>query len=127
MKWQSWVTRTALVVVGLAVTLALLGWIVWIPSAQESPYRFVGSWGEPGNGVGQFHDPTGIAVSGGEVFVSDSRNGRIQVFSRQGDYRRSIGAPGDGPDQLGRPMILTIHGGELYAADYWNDRISVFS
>ena len=117
-------------VLGLSVLLAGCG--AWFPSAQEPAYRFVNAWGEPGTGPGQFRDPTGIAVSATEVFVSDSRNARIQVFDHEGRFQRQFGGlddeePGEGLGQLGRPMNLTISNDELYVADYWNDRIQVFS
>ena len=48
------------------------------------------SWGEPGNGPGQFNLPHGIAVdSAGTVYVADRENSRIQLFSPQGEYLRS--------------------------------------
>ncbi len=108
--------------------LALLvgGWLAFVPWAKEPAYEFVMSWGAKGDAPGQFKDPTGIAVWGGEVFVSDARNGRIQVFDFDGNFKRRIGTPGKAPGQLGRPMNLAIAGGELYVADYWNDRIAVF-
>ncbi|MGN2393338.1 NHL repeat-containing protein, partial [Pelomicrobium sp. G1] len=62
------------------VALAALGSFAFIPSAKEPAYVFVTAWGEKGDGPGQFDDPTGVAVAGREVFVADSRNGRIQVF-----------------------------------------------
>ncbi len=110
------------------VAFALLVWAIWIPSAKEPGYVFVAAWGERGSAPGQFHDPTGIAVSATEVFVSDARNARIQVFDRDGNFKRQFGAKGKGdiPGELGRPMNLTIAGDELYVADYWNDRIQVF-
>lgn len=114
------------IVIG-TVVLAAAGWIAYVPSAQEPGYEFVKAWGEKGTGPGQFSDPTGIAVAGDEVFVSDSRNGRIQVFNLDGGYRRQFGAPGREPGQLGRPMNLTIQERELYVAEYFNDRIQVFS
>lgn len=109
----------------LGFFILLAGYAAWFPSAQEPTYRFINAWGEPGTGPGQFRDPTGIAVSENEVFVSDSRNARIQVFDHNGRYRRQFGGSGEEP--LGRPMNLTIHGDELYVADYWNDHIQVYS
>ncbi len=60
------------------------------------------------------------------MFVADSRNGRIQVFDLDANFKRQFGKPGDGPGELGRPMNLTIHRGELYVPEYFNDRIQVF-
>ena len=109
---------------GLIVLLAVAGGLAFIPWPREPDYEFVAAWGEPGDGPGQFSDPTGIAVAGGEVFVSDARNGRIQVFDFDGAFKRAFRATGDGT--LGRPMNLTIAGDALYVADYWNDRVEVF-
>jgi DNA-binding beta-propeller fold protein YncE len=45
------------------------------------------SWGEPGNGPGQFHVPHGIAVDkSGTVFVADRENSRLQLFDKNGQY-----------------------------------------
>ena len=110
----------------LFVLLAVTVWLVWIPSAKESGYMFVQAWGGQGVAPGQFNDPTGIAVTGDEVFVSDARNARIQVFDFDGRFKRQFGSKGDAPGQLGRPMNLSIAADEIYVADYWNDRVQVF-
>jgi len=47
------------------------------------------TWGELGTNLGQFKSPIGIAVDKqGRVYVADSGNYRIQVFSSYGDYIR---------------------------------------
>lgn len=82
----------------LILVLILIGsWLAFVPGAQEPPYRFISAWGEQGDGPGQFNDPIGIAVADEEVFVADSRNGRIQVFDRDGRFKRQFGSPGDRP------------------------------
>lgn len=117
---------TAGIAIGMAV-LALAGWIAFVPSAKEPGYEFVKAWGNRGSALGEFHDPTGIAVAGGEVFVADSRNGRIQIFDLDGVFQRAFGHSGERLGQLGRPMNLTIHEGELYVPEYFNDRVQVFA
>ena len=92
----------------IVVVLSLAAYLAFVPSAKEPGYDFVTSWGTKGNGPGQFHDPTGVAVAGDEVFVADSRNGRIQVFDLDGNFLRAFGEPGDAKGQLGRPMNLTV-------------------
>jgi len=115
-------------VLGLAAALTLLAWVGGaINWNQETPYALALSWGEKGSGPGQLNDPTGIAVTNTEVFVSDARNGRIQVFDHEGKFKREFGATGDGIGELGRPMNLTIHDEKLYVPEYMNDRIQVFS
>ena len=45
------------------------------------------SWGEPGDGPGQFHLPHGIAVDRtGRVYVADRENSRVQIFDADGSY-----------------------------------------
>lgn len=90
-------------------------------------YQQIHAWGGSGAGDGEFNEPTGVAVSETEVFVSDARNGRIQVFNHQGHFLREFGNSGDERERLGRPMNLDLHNGQLYVADYWHERVQVYS
>jgi hypothetical protein len=110
-------------VIGLVAVLGLFAWIGGaINWNQEPPYERVQSWGTKGDAQGRFNDPTGVAVTADEVFVSDARNGRIQVFDKQGRFQRAFGQ-----DRLGRPMNLAIANGKLYVPDYFKDAVFVFS
>jgi len=120
------VLRIAGGLVGAVAVLAAAGWLAFVPAAKEPGYDSVSAWGGKGAGPGQFNDPTGIAVADGEVFVADSRNGRIQVFDLDGTFIRQFGKPGTALGELKRPMNLRIANGELYVAEYWNDRVQVF-
>lgn len=117
-----WVALPLLVI----TVLAFIGFFAFVPFAKEPGYQFMASWGQKGRDHGEFHDPTGIAIAGEEVFIADSRNGRIQVFDFDGNFLRTFGQPGDALGELGRPMNVTIHDGELYVPEYFNDRIQVF-
>jgi len=49
------------------------------------------SWGEPGDGPGQFNTPHSIAVDAqGSVYVADRGNRRIQVFDGEGRFLRQM-------------------------------------
>ncbi|MSR35356.1 MAG: hypothetical protein EXR95_01760 [Gemmatimonadetes bacterium] len=49
--------------------------------------EYVGEWGGPGTGPGQFHFPHSIAVdSKGRVYVSDRENNRVQIFDAEGKF-----------------------------------------
>lgn len=49
--------------------------------------QLIRSWGEPGDGPGQFRLPHGIAVAAdGRVFVCDREIDRIQIFSPDGEF-----------------------------------------
>jgi DNA-binding beta-propeller fold protein YncE len=97
------------------------------------------SWGEPGDGPGEFRVPHGIAVDRrGTVYVADRENSRLQLFTPQGDYL-------DQWTDVVRPCQVfidradTIYVAELgYRAGMWPDtsppspdapggRVSIFS
>jgi DNA-binding beta-propeller fold protein YncE len=107
--------------VALLVLLALSS-CAWFPDKQEPAYELVDSWGGKGSRPGQFHDPNGIAVAGGRVYVADSRNHRIQVFTRDGVFVEQWPVP-----DAGRPMNIEAGPDQLYVADYWNDVIRIYS
>lgn len=112
--------RGALLGIALIAPLAL-GSCAWFPEKQEPAYEMVDSWGGQGSAPGKFSDPNGIAVAGERVYVADSRNHRIQVFTRDGAFVAQWRVPAEG-----RPMNLDAGGGRLYA-DYWNDVIRVYA
>jgi DNA-binding beta-propeller fold protein YncE len=97
-------------------------------------------WGKPGSGPGEFHfisaDPTvPTAVEGqitvgpdGKVYVSDSGNLRVQVFTPHGQFVRQFGSYGSGKGQLLRPFHLAVDAtGDVYVADDQAGTLSKFS
>ena len=53
--------------------------------------NWIKSWGEPGDGPGQFNVPHSIAADGeGNIYVADRGNRRIQVFDGEGKFLRQI-------------------------------------
>ena len=49
--------------------------------------QFLFSWGEPGNGPGQFRIPHDVCFDkNGLVYVADRLNHRIQIFNEQGEF-----------------------------------------
>ena len=74
--------------------------------------RLLLSWGEPGNGPGQFRIPHGIAIDvHGVVYVADRENSRIQLFSPDGEFLEQR-------TELARPCQVAFDGmGNLYVAE----------
>ena len=57
--------------------------------------------GRGGGGAGQMNSPEAIALDGSDVYVADTRNNRIDVFSTSGTFIRAWGwGVGDGASQL---------------------------
>ena len=78
-----------------------------------------------------FWGPRDVASnSAGAIFIADTGNKRIRVYSLEDGaavYLYDIGSGGSGPGQLDEPSGLALHAdGRLFVADAWNRRISVF-
>ena len=90
---------------------------------------FLREWGASGGGDGQFDRPLGIAVDeAGNVYVADTANNRVQVFSSTGEFRQTWGSRGSGDGQFIGPRGIEVDRvGYVYVADTANDRVQVFS
>ena len=91
---------------------------------------FLREWGSAGNGDGQFNVVISVAVHGDEVYVTDFRNQRVQVFDRRGDYLRQWGQAGAGDGEFAAPngpAGLAVHEDEVYVTDLGNNRVQVFN
>ena len=85
-------------------------------------------FGTFGAEAGELNEPAGIAVSeAGEIYIADTYNHRIEVFSRLGEPLRTWGEAGSAPGQLIAPRALAVSSkGEVFVADTGNNRIQVF-
>lgn len=97
-------------------------------------------FGRPGRGPGEFrfvsedpNDPSDvrarIAIGGdGKVYVVDSGNSRIEVFTQQGRFVRQIGSFGRGKGQFLAPLdVVADAGGNVYATDDQLETLRKFS
>ena len=84
--------------------------------------------GTMGSGAGQLSSPKGIATDAdGYLYVADSQNHRIQVFSPEGAFVREWGSQGMAAGQFQEPWgVAVASDGTVYVADTWNHRIQVF-
>jgi len=96
--------------------------------------------GSPGNGEGQFHNPTSIAIDrvAGELIVLDHQlaqdmfgqgieGARIQVFDMNGEVKRGFSKYGNQVGQMFRPQHVTVDGeGRLYVTDSFHNVVIVY-
>ncbi len=102
------------------------------PSVRRIGYRTMRVFGHAGSRPGQILNPRGIALGpNGRVYVADSGNHRIDIFSASGRFLRSIGRAGWGPEEFSpyeSPMGVAVSKhGAIYVADFWNHRVEVLS
>ncbi len=88
------------------------------------------TWGEPGQGEGEFNLPRDLDFDAeGNLYVADSLNHRIQVFDLDGRFARAWGGAGSGPGEFTEPWGVAVdrERDRLYVADTWNHRIQAFT
>jgi len=90
--------------------------------------EFISKFGRRGRGPGEFNYPTHIAVdAGGGIYVTDSLNSRIQVFTAAGAFVREFGSAGDGPGHFSRPKGVGVDpAGHVYVVDAVFSNVQIF-
>jgi uncharacterized protein (TIGR03663 family) len=81
---------------------------------------------EPRDG---FWGPRDVAIGPDDlVYIADTGNKRVRVYTLDGTWVRDLGSGGSGEGQLNEPTGIAIHSdGRVFIADTWNRRISVFA
>jgi tripartite motif-containing protein 71 len=136
--------RTGSVLLGVAVLVVALSAL----PAAGSP-SLVAEWGTEGTAEGQFKTPIGVATdASGNVYVANSGDRRIDVFTSEGTFVRTwgwgvddgsaalqvctagceSGISGNGVGQFISPFWVAIDAvGDVYVSDINNNRIQKFS
>jgi streptogramin lyase len=121
--------RSIIGVLVAVVAAALVLGAVATGAMTAGGYKQAGKWGKSGTANGQFRGPFGIATDGsGTVFVADTDNDRVQVFSASGGFLRKWGSTGsdDGQFLSAQDVAVDSQGG-VWVADYRNGRVQKFS
>jgi DNA-binding beta-propeller fold protein YncE len=90
--------------------------------------RLLATWGTPGLAPGQFNRAEGVATDAADrIYVADSCNHRVQVFSPEGQFLRSFGKPGRGPGEMSYPYDVQVDAvGLVFVCEFGNSRVQVF-
>ncbi|MDQ6974077.1 MAG: 6-bladed beta-propeller, partial [Mariprofundaceae bacterium] len=92
---------------------------------QDGDFQF--SIGQHGRKKGQFLNASGIAVAG-RIYVADTGNHRIDVFSRNGVFFKEIGKDKERGVQLKEPVAIAVNSKEqVYVADQDSGLIYLFN
>lgn len=88
---------------------------------------FLGGFGTGGTGPGEFNRVEGLDVGpDGSVFVADSCNHRVQVFSADGRWVRGHGRAGQGPGEFSYPYDIRVdRQGRQFVCEFGNSRVQV--
>ncbi len=97
--------------------------------------RYLTHWGSATQvagieaGQASFFGPRGVAVGpDNQIYVTDTGNKRVQVFTAAGQFVREFGGAGSAAGQLNEPVGLAVNAdGEAFVTDMWNLRMQVFS
>lgn len=78
---------------------------------------------------GEFNFPTNITIDNdGNVYIVDTMNFRIQVFSPRGNFLYTFGRIGNVPGTFSRPKGIAIdNDGHIYVADAAFNNIQIFT
>ncbi len=84
--------------------------------------------GRSGSRDGQFRSPQSVAIRGGRIYVADTGNRRIQVFSRDGVFLSKVENTAGAPPLFRRPIAVTVDSqGNFYVADEELNKVKIFS
>ena len=88
--------------------------------------KFLLQIGKAGSGPGQFQRASGVVWHDGLLYIADSFNNRVQVFTDTGTYQSIIGLPESGVT-LGFPYALALGPqNDLFVIEYLTARVSRF-
>lgn len=85
--------------------------------------------GGRGKEEGYFNFPSYLAVGPkGNLVVSDTQNGRVQIFDTDGKFLLRFGEFGDAPGMFGRPKGVAVDSeGHIYVVDAAFNNVQIFN
>jgi DNA-binding beta-propeller fold protein YncE len=90
---------------------------------------YIKAFGGKGGEDGKFLFPTYLALDGeGNVYVTDTLNGRVQAFDLEGHYLRTFGRMGDSFGEFNKPKGVALDSfGNVYVVDSAWSNVQIFN
>jgi sugar lactone lactonase YvrE len=90
--------------------------------------KLIRSIGHAGGDTGEFNRPEGLGIDAQDrLYVADSCNHRIEVFSPNGEFIRAHGSAGSGRGEMSYPYDVRVDAeGRQYVCEFGNSRIQIF-
>jgi DNA-binding beta-propeller fold protein YncE len=88
--------------------------------------KFLFQFGQFGNGDGQFSRPQSMVIIGDTLYITDSCNHRISVWTTQGSFVRNMCKIGSAGGELRFPYGLDVDSkGRLVVCEFGNNRVQL--
>lgn len=91
--------------------------------------QLLASWGQRGEGTGEFNYPTHIALGHEKLYVSDTLNARVQILSAAtGSYLGTVGRRGLYVGDMVRPKgVATDSEQNIYVIESYHDYMLIYN
>jgi predicted membrane-bound mannosyltransferase/DNA-binding beta-propeller fold protein YncE len=116
---------------GNVIVADTFGWRVRI---FDRDLQAIGGFGNPPTpntvpGPYDLFGPRDVGIDAqGNLWVTDTGNARIVIYSSTGEYIRELGTRGSGPGQFNEPVGINIAGdGAVFVADMYNLRVAILN
>jgi DNA-binding beta-propeller fold protein YncE len=88
----------------------------------------VRQFGTAGTGPGEFNRAEGLGIDARDrIYVADSCNHRVQIFSPDGQFIAAYGKPGTAPGEMSYPYDVRVDAqGFQYVCEFGNSRVQIF-
>jgi len=114
---------------GQVVVADTFGWRVLLFDRDLKPIGMFGQAPDTATTPGPYdlYGPRDAAFDAdGNIWVTDTGDGRVMVYTARGEFIRQVGSKGSGPGQFDEPVGVAIAGdGSVLVADMYNRRVEI--